>query len=470
MIYEQLFDRVKEPEIVRAALIGCGKFGAAIVTQARLIPRLEVCAVADTDLDAARSAFVSAGVEQEGIAICDGPKAALRAMEAGKWVVAEDAMALMGLPVHVIVTATGVPEAAATYAYEAIRHGKHVVFVDKEADSVVGPILKRLADRAGVVFTTDDGDQPGLVMGMVSWARALGLEVLCAGHMHELLYSQEEGTLATTWGGGSLAVPSKLRWALGRIPEGQAPRYVEARRRLTAGWQAVEENGDSLAHMAVTANGTGLMPDTSGVHLPLARLDELPEVLCPADDGGILQTRGTVELPTILRTQGAPSVDGGIFVIVSNADSRARDIMIAKGLLTNRARSAMLIYRQHHLCGAETAISILCAGLLRVPTGASTILPAADIAVTARRDFRVGEVICGPGKSSVDHDLRPALIPATPLADDSPLPFFLLEGNRLAADWPTGAVLTRRMVVAPADSTLWSLRQQQDEIFLARAC
>jgi predicted homoserine dehydrogenase-like protein len=128
----------------------------------------------------------------------------------------------------------------------------------------------------------------------------------------------------------------------------------------------------------------------------------------------------------------------------------------------------MLIYRAHHLCGAETAVSILCAGLLRVPTGASTLLPVADIAVTANRDFRAGEVISSPGKSGADIDLRPTLISAAPVADDSPLPFFMLEGNRLATDWPKSTILTRRMVLAPADSALWSLRRQQDEMFPPR--
>ncbi len=467
MIYQQLFDRVKDPESVRAALIGSGNFGTPIITQARLIPRLDLRVVADKNVKAARSAFLSIGVEEGDIAVTDSPKAALRAMEAGKWLVAEDAMVLMDLPLHVIVTATGVPEAGARYAHEAIRHGKHVVFVDKEADSVVGPILKHLADHAGVVFTTDDGDQPGLAMGMVSWARALGFEVLCGGNFHELQCSPEEDALALPWRGGSLALPPESRWALARIPEGQAPRYMEARRRLTADWEAFAQDGDSLAHMAVTANGTGLVPDTPGPHFPLARLEELPEILCTTEDGGVLHTRGAVELVTVLRTEGVPTVEGGIFVIVSNADRRSREIMIAKGLMANRRGSAMLIYRAHHLCGAETAVSILCAGLLRVPTGASTLRPVADITVTANRDFGAGEVVSGPGKSSADPDLRPTLVPATPMADDNPLPFFMLEGNTLATDWPKGTVLTRRMVVPPADSTLWSLRQQQDGLFLS---
>jgi hypothetical protein len=149
MIYQQLFDRVKEPKVVRAALIGCGDFGAAVITQGRLVPRLELRAICDINIEAVRKALRRAGVEDTDTVVCDTAGQALRAHEAGKWVIVEDAMNLMGLPVHVIVTAMMMPEAGARRAYEGIRHGKHVVMVDKETDSVCGPLLKHLAVRSG---------------------------------------------------------------------------------------------------------------------------------------------------------------------------------------------------------------------------------------------------------------------------------------------------------------------------------
>lgn len=468
MIYQQLFDRVREPRVVRAGLIGCGSFGAAVVTQAGLVPRLELRVVADTNLAAATRAFRMAGVAEECIAVCDSARAALEALEAGKWVATEDALNLVDLPLDVIVTATCVPEAGARYAYEAIRHGKHVVFVDKEADSVVGPMLKRLADEAGVVFTTEDGDQPGLAIGLASWARALGFEVLCAGNFHELDYCADRGTLADPKSGQSVVVPADARWALERIPDGEVARYQEARRQLCDDFGLLSHSGDTYAHTVVLANGTGLPPDASGMHLPLVRLEELPEVLCPVGEGGVLQRPGCVELATILRTEGVPSVEGGVFVVVANADERGREVMVGKGLMANRAGTAMVIYRQHHLCGVETAMSILCAGLLGVPTGATAVQPVADIAVTATRDYKAGEVISAPGRSGRDRELLGRVTAATAVMEDGPLPMFLAEGNRLAADWPKGTVLTRRMVVAPQESVLWSLRARQDQAFVSR--
>ncbi len=378
-------------------------------------------------------------------------------MEAGKSVVVQDAMILMDLPLDVIATATRVPEVGARYAHEAIQHGKHVVMVDKEADSVVGPILKHLADKAGVVFTTDDGDQPGLLMGLVSWARSLGLEVLCGGNMRDCLYNPADGTVS------GVEVSQEDKWALERIPAGQAERYNETRSRLFASLRSAEECGDPMSHMAVAANGTGLLPDIPAGHVPVVRFLELPEVLCPVEDGGILQTRGVIDVPFILRTADAPDSGGGVYIVVANKDEHSRRVMINKGLIANSRNSAMMVYRPYHLCGAETAMSILCAGLLGVPTGSSEILPRVDMAAKTARDFKAGEVLENLG---YNQDLRASMIPPVSVADDNPLPFFMLENNRLSRDIPAGTTITKGMITPPQDSVLWSLRKHQDEHFL----
>ena len=48
-----------------------------------------------------------------------------------------------------------------------IEHGKHLVLVNAELDSTLGPILKTYADAAGVVLTDMDGDQPACIMNLV---------------------------------------------------------------------------------------------------------------------------------------------------------------------------------------------------------------------------------------------------------------------------------------------------------------
>ena len=167
MIYQQLFDRIKEKKVVRAALIGSGHFGTAIVTQAQSIPLLEIPVIADRDVEVARRAYRRAGIADDKLMICDNRASALRAIESGKFVIVEDSMIAMELPVDVIVESTGVPEAAARHAYHAIQNGKHVVMISKEMDVIIAPILQHLADRAGVVYTPVDGDQHGVLIGLI---------------------------------------------------------------------------------------------------------------------------------------------------------------------------------------------------------------------------------------------------------------------------------------------------------------
>jgi predicted homoserine dehydrogenase-like protein len=396
--------------------------------------------------------------------VCDGRDAALHALERGERVILRDALLMMDLPLDVIATGTRVPEAGARFADAAIRHGKHVVMIDKEADSVVGPILKAKADRAGVVYTTDDGDQPGLLMGLTSWAQTLGMEVFCGGHFHDCVYDRESGILSAR--GRALPVAPEDRWALEPIPAGGAPRYAEARRRLTDEWRADEECGDPVCHMAVGANGTGLLPDAPPAgHRPIARLRELPEVLCPIEDGGILRKRGAIEIPTVMRRADEPGFGGGVFLVVGNGDPVSRGTMIGKGLIANRRGTAMLIYRPYHLCGAETAMSILCAGLLGVPTGASEVRPRVDMVATAARDFKAGETLSGPGLMGYDRDFRASLVSRFPLSENGPVPFFMLEGRRLKANVAKGSIFSMDRVEIPADSTLMALRREQDRAF-----
>lgn len=464
MIYQHLFDRIKTPETVKAALIGAGRFGTSIVTQAPLVPRLDLVAVADLDIEAARSAFLQSGRSHEEIAACENRSEALRALQAGKVVIVEDALLLMDLPLHVIATATRVPEAAAFYADEVIRHGKHLVMIDKEADATVGSVLKSRADAAGVVYTTDDGDQPGLLMGLVSWAKMLGMEVLSGGDLRSALYDPEAGTVSR--GGRTIQVSNEDRWALERIPAGEAARYAEARQRALSAFREDDALGDPMCHMAVAANGTGLMPERPVGHRPTLRLVEIPSVLCPQSEGGILENKGVLDVAYVLHTEDQPHGGGGVYIVVANADPVSCATMVEKGLHANPDGTAMLVYRPYHLCGAETAMSILCAGLLHTPTGAAEMRPHVDIVATTGRDFGAGETISRLGCLGYDQDLPASLAPARPLGPENPTPYFMLEGRRLLTDVPAGTVITGAMVEEPRDSELWTLRREQDALFL----
>src|SRR5438876_11678023 len=82
---------------VRAGIIGCGAFGTSILAQAPSVSLLEIPAVADQDLQAARLAYQRAGVGEDQLVLCDSHRAALAALEAATTVIVADPLLLMEL-------------------------------------------------------------------------------------------------------------------------------------------------------------------------------------------------------------------------------------------------------------------------------------------------------------------------------------------------------------------------------------
>jgi predicted homoserine dehydrogenase-like protein len=459
MIYQNLFDPFYGKKIVRAGIIGTGYFGTAIVTQATKIPLLEVPAVADLNIEAAKSAYRQAGIPDGDMVVCDSRAAALQAMDRGKYVITENALLLMDLPLDVIVESTGAPTAGALHAYEAIRGGKHVVMVTKETDATVGPILKHMADHAGLIYTPVDGDHPGLVMGLVSWARSIGLEVLCGGKSRdsrneEFVHDQSKRTVAC--GGKAVTLEEKDLWILNPIPAGQTKYFVQSRKEILG--ELPQITMPDVAEMAIAANATGLMPDIESLHYPILHTHEIPEVLCLVEDGGILHTRGAIEEINCFRQSHEAGMGGGVFVVVSCENEYSRMILTQKGLMHNSKSSTALIYRPYHLLGVEAPISILCAALLRITTGATKVSPLIDVVAKATRKMAAGEVVDDGPISNVE----PLLRPAVKVAHDVPLPFYMIYRNRLSKDIAPGMVITRAMVTEPPNSMLWRLRKEQD--------
>jgi len=59
--------------------------------------------------------------------------------------------------------------------------------MNAELDATVGPILKVYADRAGVVITNTDGDEPGVAMNLYRFAKTIGLKPVLAGNLKGMI-------------------------------------------------------------------------------------------------------------------------------------------------------------------------------------------------------------------------------------------------------------------------------------------
>jgi predicted homoserine dehydrogenase-like protein len=254
--------------------------------------------------------------------------------------------------------------------------------------------------------------------------------------------------------------------ALGKIPSGQAGSAVEARRQVLKDLGHISEA--DLCESVIAANATGLMPDVPSLHGPIVRTTEIPEVLSPQENGGILGTQGVIDVVICLRRPDEAGLAGGVFIVFSCDNDYTWDFLQAKGIIASRRANYGLIYRPYHLLGVETPISMLCAGLLNVSTGGVTVEPRVDLVARAARDLKAGSILQatdGDPGGGPESFLEPLIVASVPVQPGNPLPLYLAAGNRLKTDVSAGAILSADMVEAPSASRLWALRREQDQTF-----
>lgn len=444
MNYAELL-RTDKP--VRTGLIGAGAFGSDFWRQSRRIPGLEVGAVCDLDVEAVRTLLMAQGADPDALRICDTLPAARQAMATGKLPIVPDGCLLAALDLDVIVEASGSPDAGAAHGLAALEQGTHLVVVNKEMACTVGPVLAHLARRNGLVYTMADGDQPGMVMDMVSWAQTNGLEVVCAGKSSEADHPAT-GSDPSLWG---ICSPADSGW----------PGIVARRSRAIPHARRVRV--PDLAEMAIVINESGFGFDKPRLHGPVLHYREMLAVLCARDEGGLLQSIPAVEVVNLLSHPHAPSMAGGVFIVIRAGDRDSWRHLASKGHLMSPDHRHMFLYRPFHLLGLETGLSVLAAALLRVPTAGLEVRHQVDMVCRAERDLARGHVLSMDRGHRIA-DICPELRAPQPVGDENLIPYYLAAGQTLARDVAGRAYIRYRDVILDETSALWQLRVRQDAL------
>jgi len=409
--------RAAEGRPVRVGLIGAGKFGTMFLAQGRLTPGLHVAAVADLSAERARAALARAGFAAE--AAVTGPDAALKG--AATWVT-EDAEALIAAPLDVVVEATGDPGAGIAHALACIAQGRDVVMVTVEADVLAGPLLAEKAREADVVYSLASGDQPALISELVDWARACGLPVVAAGKGTKYLPAYHASTPETVWE------------YYGIDPEAARRGGMNAKM-----FNSFLDGTKSAIEMAAVANATGLAAPADGLAFPPAGCDELPRVLRPRREGGVLERAGMVEVVSSLRRDGAPvarDLRWGVYVVFAAPSAYVARCFAEYGVATDETGCYAALYRPYHLIGLELGVSVASVALRREPTGAPAAWRA-DVVAVAKRDLAAGKVLDGEG----GHTVWGRLMPAAASCARGALPIGLAHGVALRRPVPQGVAL-----------------------------
>ena len=198
--------------------------------------------------------------------------------------------------IDVVIDATGNPNIGTLIALEAMKHGKHVVMLNVEADVTIGRFLRDEARKAGVIYTGAAGDEPAATLEIVGFAQSLGFDIVAAGKGKNN--------------------PLKFDAMPDQYEEEAARRNMNARMLVE-----FVDGSKTMIEMTAVANATGLVPDVPGMHGPAATREELAQVLCTKADGGILTKAGVVDYSI------GKGVAPGVFCVVKPRHERVTERM-----------------------------------------------------------------------------------------------------------------------------------------------
>jgi predicted homoserine dehydrogenase-like protein len=443
-LHRLLQQRSADGKPLRVLLVGAGKFGSMFLAQARRTPGIHVVAVADLDPKRARESLQRTGWESGRY----GARTLDEAAKNGTTCVTDDATAAIASgAVEIAIDATGSPAAGIRHALACIRHGKHIVMVNVEADCLAGPLLARRAREAGVVYSLAYGDQPALICEMVDWARASGFEVVAAGKGTKYLPAYHESTPDTVWG-----------------HYGFTPKQVAQGDFNAQMFNSFLDGTKSAIEMAAVANATGLTPAPDGLSFPPCGADELAKFLKPRSEGGLLHHRGQVEVISSLERDGRAvtrDLRWGVYVTFAADSDYVKRCFAEYGLATDETGNYAAMFKPWHLIGLELGISVASAGLRGEPTGAATGFRG-DVVAVAKRELKSGETLDGEG----GHTVWGRLMPAQDSLARGGLPIGLAHGVRLTRPIRKGDAITWRDITLP-ETEAARVRLEMEALFAA---
>ncbi len=462
MNYHRYFTTAGQP--VETCIVGSGSFGRSFLAQGRKTPLMRARVAVDVDAAKAAEAFRAIGIDRAEINLCTSAVEAKAAWQAGRFIAAGDLEHVLELPVDVIVEATGHPEAGARHARMAVEAGRHLVLVSKEVDSVVGPGLARAARARGKVVTPVDGDQPSLLIGLVTWAETLGFTIIAAGKSSEYDFVFDATTGIMTSNKVSVPMPDFAEhWRLG---SGAVEAVVAARSRSASALQ--QRTVPDLCEMLIVANATGLTFDRADFHAPLARISEVPTIFAEKADGGLLSGSRRIDVFNCMRAPDDISFAGGVFVVVRCDDRATWTMLEEKGHVLGRSGATALLWLPRHLLGLEAATSVLEAALLGRSSGADEPQPNLDLAARAMTDIPAGTILTAYGHHHSIENVSGVLVAGAPIAAEAPIPFYLAANRRLTRRVNEGATILCGDIELDDRSELLALRRQQDAAFFGR--
>ncbi|MGI8504910.1 MAG: NAD(P)H-dependent oxidoreductase [Hassallia sp.] len=411
---------------VKVAMIGAGFMGRGIANQiANSVPGMELVAIFNRQIDAAKRAYSEAGIEN--VQVVSTVTELEDAIARGEYAVTEDAMLLCQAEgIDALIEVTGAVEFGAQVVMEAIAHRKHVIMMNAELDGTIGPILKVYADKAGVILSACDGDQPGVEMNLYRFVKSIGLTPLLCGNIKGL---QDPYRNPTT-------------------QEAFAKRWGQKAHMVTS-----FADGTKISfEQAIVANATGMTIAKRGM-LGYDFAGHVDEMTNMYDVEQLKELGGIVDY--VVGAKPGP----GVFVFATHDDPKQRHYLNLYKLGEGPLYS---FYTPYHLCHFEVPLSVARAVLFQDAVMSPIAGPLVDVVTTAKIDLKSGETLDGIGYYMTYGQCEKSEI----VQEQNLLPIGLAEGCRLKRDIAKDQVLTYDDVELPSGRLSDKLRAEQNAYFV----
>ncbi len=415
--------REAEGRPIRVGMVGTGYIGRGIARQLLTPLRgIRLVAVAGRNADRAASLFHEAGATS--VQTLENVEALEDAIETRCPAVTENADLLCQADnIDVLLECTGQVDYGAHIATTGIDHGKHIILVNAELDATIGPILKVRADKAGVVLTNTDGDEPGVAMNLFRFVETIGYRPVMAGNIKGFYDPR-------------------------RNPDTQ--RSFAEQTRQNARMVTSFADGTKLSmETTILANATGLRAGRRGMFGH--RCQHVKDILNRFRPEDLLD-QGLVEF--VLGAEPGT----GAFVVGYNDQPVKQEYMryfkMGDGPL-------YLFYTPFHLTHLEAAITVARTVLFHDAAVTPLGPPVCDVLAVAKRDLAEGEVLDGIGGFTcygmIDNmDLSIA---------ENCLPMGLAEGCRLKKPVTQDQPVRYSDIILPQGRLCDTLREEQNAHF-----
>ncbi len=414
--------RAAEGKPIKVGMIGAGFMASGIALQiAKSVPGMELCAIAARRPEQAIAAFESAGMPTPTFA--NSRQEIEAALADGKTVVSSDPATLAtAMGMDAIIEATGSMDFGLAAVEAAIESGKHAILMNAELDGTIGPLLKKKADAAGVIYTNVDGDQPGVQMNLVRFVKGIGVKpVLCGnikGLQDEYRTPDTQRGFADKWGQNVNMVTS--------FADGTKIAFE----------QAIVANGTG---MGVAKRGMiGPDPTEKDPTKPLRPLEDFVEMLTPHIDP---DGPGIVDF--IVGARPGP----GVFVLGTHDDPRQQHYL---NLYKLGEGPYYLFYTPYHLCHFEVPMTVARAVLFNDAALAPKGEPTVGVIAVAKQDLKAGQTLDGIG----GFDTYGQAENMAAVRDEELLPMGLAEGCVVTRDIAKDTALTFADVKTPENRAI----------------